>query len=456
MERLKIILALIWVFGMMSDVQAVEVVYPKADNTVINSDKTFFIGNESPDKALYINGESVDIHPSGGFLHSVKLETGENVFKLENGDETKIYKITRPQPKETAQTAGLKDFESEQVFLTISDNVPLRSTPVDAGLNRLWHLQKGIALAITGEYGDFYKVRLARDDYAWVSKSNVKKAENVNNKPAKIESFTYEECPDKRVFTLKLNKKVPYILYENSGFDLFVYNVEGYFENKYEFHINKTGEPFGYKSYYKNDRELVIEIKNFPKVDAQNPLNGINITIDPGHGGEEYGAIGCLGDKEKDINLAIAQRLEQLLTESGAKVFMTRSEDCEVCLADRPALANLNKSDIFISIHNNALPDSAADSGRSGTSVYYFYPQSKELAKTIQKTMVEDLGLKDDGVHGESFAVIRNTQMPAVLIEVGYMIVPDDNAKLITSEFQQKAAESIKKGLEKYLNDVQQ
>ncbi len=455
MDKLKILLSASLMFTISSSVNAAEIVYPKAEIVTIDSDKTFFIGNECPDKTLKINSEIVDIHTSGGFLHPVKLEIGENIFNIDNGEDIKTYTITRPQQNSTPATAAkFINYDKEQIFLTNQDNVPLRSTPVDAGLNRLQHLESQIPLKIIGEYGEFYKVQLARDDYAWISKSHVKKTADVTDTPAKIENYTYEEFPDKRIFTIKLNKKVPYILYENSGFDLTLYNIDGYFENKYEFHINKTGKPFGYKSYYKNKNELVIEVKNFPKVDPKNPIKSLKITIDPGHGGSEVGVIGCLGDKEKDINLIIAQDLDKLLSQSGANVLMTRNEDCTVSLQDRTAMANNNNSDIFISIHNNALPDSEADSNRSGTGIYYFYPQSKELAKAIQDTMLKELELKDDKVRGKSFAVIRNTQMPAVLIEAGYLIVPEDNAKLITPEFQQKVAEAIKKGLENYLNGI--
>lgn len=93
----------------------------------------------------------------------------------------------------------------------------------------------------------------------------------------------------------------------NTGFDFTLYNVSGYPENKYEFHINRVSAPFGYKTYYKNSKELVIEIKRAPIVAKIQPLKDLKIVVDAGHGGDEFGAIGCLGDKEKDINLAIAQ-----------------------------------------------------------------------------------------------------------------------------------------------------
>ncbi len=69
--------------------------------------------------------------------------------------------------------------------------------------------------------------------------------------------------------------------------------------NKYEFHINKTGTSFGYNSYYTEDNTLVVEVKKTPVINKEAPLKGLKIAIDPGHGGAEYGTIGCLGGKEK-------------------------------------------------------------------------------------------------------------------------------------------------------------
>ena len=234
-----------------------------------------------------------------------------------------------------------------------------------------------------------------------------------------------------------------------------VYNVSGFPENKFEFHINRTGKAFGYNTYYKNESELVIEVKNFPKIDSEKSLSNIKITIDPGHGGNEFGAIGCLGDKEKDVNLSISQKLKEKLENAGAKVVMTRMDDTAVSLTKRVEISQNNKADVFISIHNNALPDSAAKSNRNGSSVYYFYPQSKELADRILDTLTCELCMNNDKVRQESFAVIRNTESPAVLIELGYMINPEDNAKLIDCDFQEKAADAILHGLENYFNEVQ-
>lgn len=458
-----------------SKVFGANIIYPKSQDVVINSPVTFFVGNEDPKENLNINEEPVIVHSSGGFYQAVKLNIGENIFKITNGKTTQIYKITRPEQKTTksAETFTIKNYDTPIVFATNSENVPLRSEPYDGGINRLQHLEKGIPFNVVGEYKDFYRVQLARDDYAWISKSYLSKVENYNNSPAKIESFIYEETPVSRIYTIKISKKEPYILSEtrayklkddkfnqlepyNTGFDFTLYNVSGYPENKYEFHINRISAPFGYKTYYKSSKELVIEIKKVPTIDKASALKNLKIVVDAGHGGNELGAIGCLGDNEKDINLMIALKLRKLLEQSGANVIMTRDTDKDVSLQDRVKIANDNNADIFISIHNNSLPDSSAESNRSGSGVYYFYPQSRKLAQEIQTSLTNELKMNDDKVHQESFAVIRNTNLIAVLVEIGYMINPEDNSKLVNPEFQEQSAQAILHGLENYINGIQQ
>lgn len=444
-----------------------EIVYPKAKLVTINSPTTFFVGSETPTKFLKINNEPVTIHNSGGFFHPVELNIGENIFQITNGSKTDIYKITRlPEKLQTEPKEII--YPEIKTYVVKTDNAPLRAIPYDGGMTRLQHYNKGLPLNIIGEYGNFYKVKLARDDYGWIGKQYVAKIQGFDNSPARIDGFIYDESPSKRIFTLKLSKQIPFILSETrcfkmdanyshlepftNGLDFVAYNVKGYPENKYEFHINSTGKSFGYKAYYKTDKELVIEVNNFPEIDLNQPLKGIKITLDPGHGGKENGATGCLGDKEKNINLSLALKLKTELEKAGAIVFLTRNDDRYVDLYNRVQQSQNNKSDIFISIHHNALPDSGANSGRSGTATYYFYQQSKELADKIHDSMLENLKLKDDEVREASYAVIRNSESLAILLEVGYMINPDDNSKIITDEFQQKAAEAIKQGLENYFN----
>lgn len=450
----KLFLVMTLIFCVKNISYSANIVYPKSDNVIIDSPRTFFIGNETPDVQLKINDEPVILNTSGAFWHTVNLNVGENLFKIDNGIETKVYKITRPVPLEHTQTPiVLKEiqYKTPIVISTIDDNVPLRSTPVDSGINRLQHLQKGIKFLAVGEYGDFYKVQLSKDNFAWIAKTSANNLEQSEIKKSIIESYTYDETQQVRVFKIKLSDKVQYTLVENNGLDLTIYNVDGFPSDKYEFHINKVGKMAGYSSFYEDDNELVIMVKNFPKTDFKMPLSGIKITIDPGHGGTEFGAIGCLEDKEKDVNLAIALKLRDKLKEAGADVYMTRSDDQEVSLSDRVKNSNLNDSTLFISIHNNALPDSLADQKSSGSEIYYYYPQSESFAKSILSSVVSETGLKDNGVKQQSFAVVRNTQSLSVLLEVGYLINPDDDTKLSDDNFQNTVATAILHGVENYL-----
>ena len=128
----------------------------------------------------------------------------------------------------------------------------------------------------------------------------------------------------------------------------------------------------GYDAYYEGDC-LVLEIKKKLNVYRFRPLRDITIVIDPGHGGNEKGAVSCLRNYEKDINLKIALYLYKELSRKGANVYMTRFTDEFVSLNDRVKFSNEKNADIFISIHANSLPDGKDPMKERGTSVYYYY-----------------------------------------------------------------------------------
>ena len=386
---------LLAVVAVPTPANSAEIVYPKSNNVVINSAETFFIGNEKPDKALKINGENVSIHSSGGFWHVVKLDYGENKFVIDNGNDTQIYNITRNNINTTIkEEPTYQSYEKPLIIETNADNVPLRSMPNDFGLNRLQHLQKDIQMKVVGEFGNYYKVQLSRDDFAWLSKDYANKLDTNDLNLQRIITFDYHEDSTKRIYEIKLSDKVPYTLSESDGLDLVVYNVKDYPYNKYEFHIANSGKLFGYKSYYTDDNRLIIEVKKFPDINKSTPLKGLKIAIDAGHGGTELGAIGCLNDNEKDVNLEISKILKEKLETNGANVIMTREDDSFVGLNDRVEIANRNNAQIFISIHNNALPDSAAHLKSTGSETYYFTHSQKNWQKTLLKPSQEKLDLK--------------------------------------------------------------
>lgn len=197
-------------------------------------------------------------------------------------------------------------------------------------------------------------------------------------------------------------------------------------------------------------------------------LAGKTIVLDPGHGGEEPGAVGTTGAAEKDVNLAVVLLLKPMLEQAGARVILTRTEDARTVppdvartltsqgertradLAARSALANQAGADLFVSIHANGGPP-----GEGGTETFWTVlnlnaSRSLHLAQAIQAQLVEALGLPDRGVKQRPFAVIRNTDAPAVLVELGFMTNARDEGLLLSSEGQRLAAAALMQGIRAY------
>ena len=429
---------------------ALDIVYPKQKAVTINSPSTFFVGNSAPEIPLKINGQEIPVHKSGGFAYAVKLNTGKNEFVIEAGEEKQIFNITRPAPVISPYTTTNNElpYESAASFVTADDNVPLRSTPVDSGNNRISHFQKGIPLLVTGEKGEFYKVQLNETTSGWIARKDVIWADSFT--PAKL--LKKDGINDKNyyIFKIDFDKKVPYVIEGSHPFVVKFYNVEGNPDNTFTFNFPLKQKLIGYSGEF-DGNSFILKIRKFPEINTKRPLKNIKIVIDAGHGGEENGATGCLRHNEKDINLSIAKMLATELKLRGANVIMTRQGDETVGLTDRVKLTNKNEASIFISIHGNALPDNMDPNEHEGTSVFYYYPQAKPLADSILKSMTSQLPLADDGVRQGSFAVVRNTEALSVLIETGYLINPSDNAYLLDEEVRLNAAKAIADGVENFL-----
>ena len=214
---------------------ALEVVYPKAKQFQISSPTTFFIGSASPDKILYINGEKVDVHKSGGFAKFVNLNIGANVFKLVSGDETLVYKITRNQNKNVNQNCNKFVMLPKPITVKVTlDRAPLRSTPVDAGINRLSHLPEGMLLKVDAVQNKFYRVILGKNLYGWIAKDSVEQTSaEFNNR--KIEYFSCKVDNEFYVCRFSLSGRVPWKIIEGKDLELKLYNISDYEDNVFMF-----------------------------------------------------------------------------------------------------------------------------------------------------------------------------------------------------------------------------
>jgi N-acetylmuramoyl-L-alanine amidase len=218
------------------------------------------------------------------------------------------------------------------------------------------------------------------------------------------------------------------------------------------------------------------------------------IVIDPGHGGHDTGTIGPNGLEEKDLVLDVSRRLGKLLqTRLGAEVIYTRKDDTFIPLETRTAIANQEAADLFVSVHAN----SSHDSDARGVETYYLnftsspdalevaarenavseksihelqdlvkkialkekIEESQEFASDVQRSLHSGLaaknpGLRDRGVKKAPFIVLIGANMPSILAEISFVSNPGDERRLGTSDYRQKIAESLYRGIAKYVSGL--
>lgn len=174
---------------------------------------------------------------------------------------------------------------------------------------------------------------------------------------------------------------------------------------------------------------------------------GSVIVVDAGHGGSDPGA--QRGDiQEKEITLAICEKLRKILRRQGAKVVMTRSDDTFVSLEERVRITNETAPSAFVSVHINSLE---SNNSITGIETYYLHPQSKSLAESVHTSLVSKLAVPDRNVRTARFYVVNHTPYPAILAEVGFISNKDERDKLISSDYQQKIAEALAQGVIVYV-----
>ena len=219
------------------------------------------------------------------------------------------------------------------------------------------------------------------------------------------------------------------------------------------------------------------------------------IVIDPGHGGKDPGAIGVGGVREKRVVLDVAQQVAEVLQSAGFQVTLTRSNDRFIPLPERAEVANRRGADFFIAIHANAnrnprihgvevyyliaksldvemeraerqaraapLPydQAALHSSRDTKAIVWdllnveYRRESMELARSIANRVARDLGVPNGGVKAARFQVLRDANMPAVLVEIGYLTHPDEGEHLAETSYRQRLASAVTEGILAYVRE---
>jgi N-acetylmuramoyl-L-alanine amidase len=220
----------------------------------------------------------------------------------------------------------------------------------------------------------------------------------------------------------------------------------------------KPKQQWGYRLRYEGNT-LVLALRQPPKITANisQPLKGIKIVVDAGHGNEDSGAVGTANGVtylEKTLNLQLATQLQQELQKRGAIVTMTRNTDLNPSLDDRQVIINQTAPALSISIHHDA--SASGRVGARGASIYWYQPQSQNLAASILSYFSREGQrpiLNNNGVIEKSFAVARPTGAPAVLLEVGFMTAPEEVTELAQPATQQRLAKVLANGIQRWLID---
>lgn len=168
------------------------------------------------------------------------------------------------------------------------------------------------------------------------------------------------------------------------------------------------------------------------------------VVIDAGHGGHDRGGGPRQKIPEKPYTLDVAQRLQRILSAAGYKTIMTRSGDYFVTLGGRCAIANAQRDAIFVSIHFNSAPREGAD----GIETYYYTSRSAGLAAAIHGRVVRTAGTENRNVRRRGFYVIRNTRIPSVLCELGFLTNRAEGKRISTSsDYRQRLAQAVASGV---------
>ena len=172
------------------------------------------------------------------------------------------------------------------------------------------------------------------------------------------------------------------------------------------------------------------------------------VVIDPGHGGPDPGAIGISGIRESEIVMDISNQVSSILQQQGFATILTRTGEYDFDLAPRVQIAESNRAAIFVSIHANSINMSRPDV--NGLETYYF-DSGADLARTIHSSVLQSTGMRDRGVRTARFYVIKNTSMPSVLVETGFVTGEEDARNFMNPGFRRQMAEGIARGIVQYL-----
>ena len=337
-------------------------------------------------------------------------------FEVEWVNETRVVRVTSPEAEEVRLTnvAFSTEEDIDTIFIALDEFV----NP------NIFRMQDPDRIVI-----DIYGTN------AIIKDGRIKASGEA------VETVRYSQHPDRFRVVADLKADADYEIFK--------------LKNGVEISIIRTGD-------YEYDEEATAPDDNVVEIPENNAVFPNNdgkliVVVDAGHGGIDPGAIYPAGSKkpvavEKELTLDIALKLRENLEDAGIKVVMTREKDNYPTLKERVAIANNVNADLFVSVHINAMDNKDEV---DGAQVYYHRSSyyGKKLAAAVHKNLVSYTSLSDKKIQdGSSFYVVKNTKMPAILTECGFITNEKDRNYLKTEKGRQKIADAIADGVLEVLN----
>ncbi|HOO56298.1 MAG TPA: N-acetylmuramoyl-L-alanine amidase [bacterium] len=411
-----------------------------------------------------------------------------------NGEEGWVAGwLSRPAPEWASIDEAFKDDDfpttDEPFYARVtSDNVTFRVTPY-GGLSakrdntRGGFIPRGSLLKLTDRISHWFEVQLSATERGWVCDEAltpsrpIYTSHKIGIQQARVKKIRLIDEESAKKISIELSSYLPYSVSSNIDPDLVKFKLYGVDCTKLRWRwdsaCKKTGgwcrctadtsvlegniyppdKLYGFSAGY-NENSFVIELADTSEKRIK------KIVLDPGHGAPEpfpkgyaEGAHGPDGILEKDIVMETARYVKTILEDNGFEVLLTRDGDSTdmMDLYRRVEYSDAADADLFVSIHANG----DVDPEISGIEIYWYEPMSRLLAESVAKEMAASTARETWLTPFGSFAVIRQTRIPSVLVEMGYMTNPTEGNLFKESSFLKSSAEGIANGIIKYVGKIQ-
>ncbi len=434
---------------------------PPGEETIAYYSRLRLSGRVMPETDLEIDSEPVPVEATGAFVHLLDLNPGENriSFRLENQRGESVHDLLIDRQKRRPHRPEYRPFPRRRAGKVIKPHTPIQLRP---DRTRLLTLSAETEVTIAGEKGKFYRVILSANLSGWAKKENIELTGEKTGIRCPIGNVLIDG--GERTARFSMPRPIParveylspdklHVIFYNATIDTETVNL-GDWEGSCRWEQVEDGRAVfileGPLSCYRWRLEYREEGYVLSWKDRHRIPEETTVLVDPGHGGEESGAISPCGIEEKEINLMISRLIIRELRDRGIKAVLSRDEDTDLGIYRRTGIARNNRADILLSVHFNALPEDRDPRHLSGSSTFFYNAPSRPLAGMIEKALV-GIGWNDNGVRWRSLAVIRPTDYIGVLVEIAYLTNPDDEARLFDPDFREKIAGAIATALAEYL-----